>query len=111
MVNGQQQSGLKGLPPGDASDAFLEAAFAGTNSPSGWRAVNSRDFEDNNYNYTFQDSVLWVKDKHSFKFGFQYQRTYDKVKNDDTGSFLCRELQQQSDGAIQLRQYTECEHR
>ena len=47
-----QKSGLKGLPPGDASDAFLEAAFAGSNSPSGWRAVNSRDFEDNNYNYT-----------------------------------------------------------
>ena len=84
-----QQSGLQGLPPGDASDAFLEATFGTTNSPpSGWRAVNSRDFEDNNYNYTFQDNVLWVKDKHSFKFGFQYQRTYDKVKNDDTGSFF-----------------------
>ena len=83
-----QQSGLKGLPPGDASDAFLEATFGGSNSPSGWRAVNSRDFEDNNYNYTIQDNVLWVKNKHSFKFGFQYQKTYDKVKNDDTGSFF-----------------------
>ena len=83
-----QQSGLKGLPPGDASDAFLEATFAGSNAPSGWRAVNSRDFEDNNYNYTIQDNVLWIKNKHSFKFGFQYQKTYDKVKNDDTGSFF-----------------------
>jgi hypothetical protein len=83
-----QQSGLKGLPPGDASDAFLEAAFGGTNSPTGWRAVNSRDFEDNNYNYTVQDNLLWVKNKHSFKFGFQYQKTYDKVKNDDTGSYF-----------------------
>ena len=82
------KSGLQGLPPGDASDAFLEAAFAGSNSPSGWRALNSRDFEDNNYNYTFQDSLLWVKGKHSFKFGGQYQRTYDKVKNDDTGTFF-----------------------
>ncbi len=82
------QSGLKGLPPGDASDAFLEATFAGSNSPSGWRAVNSRDFEDNNYNYTLQDNVLYLRGKHSFKFGFQYQRTYDKVKNDDTGSFF-----------------------
>jgi hypothetical protein len=81
-----QKSGLKGLPPGDASDAFLEAVFQNANSPSGWRAVNSRDFEDNNYNYTIQNSVLWIKDKHSFKFGFQYQKTYDKVKNDDTGS-------------------------
>ena len=82
------KSGLKGLPAGDASDAFLEAAFAGANAPSGWRAVNSRDFEDNNYNYTLQDSLLWVKNKHSFKFGFQYQRTADHTKTNDTGSLL-----------------------
>lgn len=83
-----EKSGLKGLPPGDASDAFLEAAFGGANAPSGWRGTNSRDFEDNNYNYTIQDSVLWVKNKHSFKFGFQYQRTADHTKTNDTGSLL-----------------------
>jgi len=82
------QSGLKGLPPGDASDAFLEATFAGNNAPAGWRGTNSRDFEDNNYNYTLQNSILWVKGKHSFKFGFQYQNTYDKTKTNDTGSLL-----------------------
>ncbi len=82
------KSGLKGLPAGDASDAFLEAAFAGANAPSGWRGTDSRDFEDNNYNYTFQDSLLWVKNKHSFKFGFQYQRTADHTKTNDTGSLL-----------------------
>jgi carboxypeptidase family protein len=82
------QSGLKGLPPGDASDAFLEAAFAGPNAPSGWRGTNSRDFEDNNYNYTFQESLLWVRNKHSFKFGFQYQRTRDRTITNDTGSLL-----------------------
>ena len=82
------KSGLKGLPAGDASDAFLEAAFAGPNAPSGWRGTGSRDFEDNNYNYTFQDSVLWVKNKHSFKFGFQYQRTRDRTITNDTGSLL-----------------------
>jgi carboxypeptidase family protein len=82
------KSGLKGLPPGDASDAFLEATFTGANSPAGWRGTNSRDFEDNNYNYTLQDSVLWVKQKHSFKFGFQYQRVFDKTKTNDTGSLL-----------------------
>jgi hypothetical protein len=82
------KSGLKGLPAGDASDAFLEAAFAGPNAPSGWRGTDARDFEDNNYNYTFQDSLLWVKNKHSFKFGFQYQHTSDHVKTNDTGSLL-----------------------
>src|SRR5215813_3308044 len=83
-----QQSGLKGLPPGDASDAFLEAAFGGPNAPAGWRGTNSRDFEDNNYNYTLQDSVLWVKHKHSMKFGFQYQHTSDHTKTNDTGSLM-----------------------
>jgi len=82
------KSGLKGLPAGDASDAFLEAAFVGANAPSGWRGTGSRDFEDNNYNYTLQDSLLWVKNKHSFKFGFQYQRTADHTKTNDTGSLL-----------------------
>ena len=82
------KSGLKGLPAGDASDAFLEAAFAGANAPSGWRGTNSRDFEDNNYNYTLQESLLWVRNKHSFKFGFQYQHTSDHTKTNDTGSLL-----------------------
>ncbi|MDQ6788354.1 MAG: TonB-dependent receptor [Acidobacteriota bacterium] len=81
-------SGLTGLPAGDASDAFLEATFAGANAPSGWRGTNARDFEDNNFNNTFQDSVLWIKGKHSFKFGFQYQTTKDKTKTNDTGSLL-----------------------
>src|SRR5215813_2470150 len=83
-----QKSGLKGLPPGDASDAFLEASFAGANAPAGWRGTDARDFEDNNYNYTIQDSLLWVKHKHSMKFGFQYQRVFDKTKTNDTGSLL-----------------------
>ncbi len=80
------KSGLTGLPAGDASDAFLEAVFAGPNAPAGWRALNSRDFEDNNYNYTVQDSLLWVTGRHSFKFGFQYQKTKDITKTNDTGS-------------------------
>jgi hypothetical protein len=82
------KSGLKGLPAGDASDAFLEAVFGGPNAPSGWRGAGARDFEDNNYNYTLQDSVLWVKQRHSFKFGFQYQHTSDHTKTNDTGSIL-----------------------
>ena len=82
------KSGLQGLPAGDASDAFLEASFAGANAPSGWRGTDSRDFEDDNRNYTLQDSVLWLKDKHSFKFGFQYQRVKDNTKTNDTGSLF-----------------------
>ena len=82
------KSGIRGLPAGDASDAFLEATFTGTNSPSGWRGVNSRDFEDDLRNTTIQDTLLWVHGKHSFKFGGQYQMTKDIFKQDDTGSLF-----------------------
>jgi hypothetical protein len=82
------KSGIKGLPAGDASDAFLEASFAGANAPAGWRGTDARDFEDNNFNYTLQDSLLLLHDKHSFKFGFQYQRVKDNTKTNDTGSLF-----------------------
>lgn len=82
------KSGLRGLPAGDASDAFLEAAFAGPNAPAGWRGTDSRDFEDNNKNFTFQDSMVWTTGKHSFKFGAQYQNVKDYVKTEDTGSYF-----------------------
>lgn len=82
------KSGLRGLPAGDASDAFLEATFGGPNAPAGWRGTDSRDFEDNNKNFTFQDSVVWTKGKHSFKFGAQYQNVKDFVKTEDTGSYF-----------------------
>lgn len=82
------KSGIRGLPAGDASDAFLEAAFAGPNAPAGWRGTDSRDFEDNNKNFTFQDSAVWTTGKHSFKFGAQYQNVKDFVKTEDTGSYF-----------------------
>ena len=82
------KAGLKGLPPGDASDAFLETSFAGPNAPSGWRGVNSRDFEDVNNSFTLQDSVNWLKGKHSIKIGFQHQRLQDNVKTEDTGTLF-----------------------
>lgn len=83
------KSGLQGLPPGDASDAFLEAIFqGGSNLPNTWRGTDSRDFEDDNRNHTIQDSLLWLKNKHSFKFGFQYQRVKDNTKTNDTGSLF-----------------------
>jgi len=56
----------QGLPPGDASDAFLEAAFGGSNAPLRLARYGFQDFEDNNYNYTIQDSLLWIHNKHSF---------------------------------------------
>lgn len=82
------KSGIKGLPAGDASDAFLEAAFAGPNAPSGWRGTDARDFEDDNRTFNIQNSLLWTWGKHSFKFGFQYQQAADYTKTNDTGSLF-----------------------
>lgn len=82
------QSGLTGLPVGDAQDAFLEATFGGNNAPSGWRGTDARDFEDDLYNTTIQNTLAWVKGNHSFKFGGQYQYLRDVYKQDDTGSLF-----------------------
>lgn len=82
------KAGLKGLPPGDASNAFLEASFAGPNATTNWRGTEARDFEDVNNSYTFQDSLSWLKGKHSLKFGFQHQRLQDNVATEDTGTQL-----------------------
>ena len=82
------KAGIKGLPAGEASNSFLEAAFAGPNAPTGWRGVNSRAFEDVNNSFTLQDSVNWLKGKHSIKIGFQLQRLQDNVQNENTGTLF-----------------------
>lgn len=82
------KSGIRGLPAGDASDAFLEASFAGPNAPAGWRGTDARDFEDDNRTFNIQNSLLWTRGKHSFKFGFQYQQAADHTKTNDTGSLF-----------------------
>jgi hypothetical protein len=73
--------------PGDASDAFWQRSLEQTQQSDG--AVNSRTLEDNNYNYTIQDSFSGEEQTfvHS---GFQHQKTYDKVKNDDTKFLRCK---------------------
>jgi hypothetical protein len=80
--------GLRGLPPGDAANAFPETSFAGPNAPTAWRGTDARDFEDVNNSFTLQDSFNWLKGKHSLKFGFQHQRLQDNVATEDTGTLF-----------------------
>jgi Carboxypeptidase regulatory-like domain len=89
-VDGQwtEKAGLAGLPPGEARDAFPETNFAGPNAPNNWRGVDSRDFLDANNNFTFQDSLQWVRGNHAFKFGFQHQRLHDNFRARDTGTLF-----------------------
>jgi hypothetical protein len=82
------QSGIKGLPQGDASDAFLEASFAGANAPAGWRGTDARDFRGQQLQLHSAGQCAVGEGKHSFKFGAQYQNVYDKTKTNDTGSLF-----------------------
>src|SRR5579875_1365831 len=65
-------SGLKGLPPGQASEAFPPVAFFGPNSPTAW-AQNLYDvgFYEITNSYVIQDNVQWIHGSHSLTFGGQ----------------------------------------
>jgi Carboxypeptidase regulatory-like domain len=83
-----ERAGLRGLPPGEARDSFPETLFAGTNAPTNWRGTDARDFLDANNNFTFQDSLQWVRGNHALKFGFQHQRLHDNFRARDTGTLF-----------------------
>ncbi len=86
-----ERAGIKGLPPGDASESFPETAFSGPNSPTGWRGTDARPFLDALNNFTFQDSLQWVRGRHSVKFGVQHQRLQDNFRDRWDGTlFIAR---------------------
>jgi hypothetical protein len=75
-----EKAGIKGLPPGDATQSFPEVAFAGPNSPAGWRGTDARPFLDALNDYTLQDNFQWLLKNHSIKAGFQAQRLQDNYR-------------------------------
>lgn len=75
-----EKAGIRGLPPGDATQSFPEVSFGGPNSPAGWRGTDARPFLDALNNYTFQDSFQIIKSKHAIKAGFQHQRLQDNYR-------------------------------
>jgi len=75
-----EKAGIKGLPPGDATQSFPEVSFAGPNAPQGWRGTDARPFLDALNNFTLQDSFQWVRGSHSVKAGFQLQRLQDNYR-------------------------------
>jgi hypothetical protein len=78
--NWVEKAGIKGLPPGDATQSFPEIAFAGPNSVAGWRGTDARPFLDALNNFSLQDSFQWLRGKHSVKGGFQLQRLQDNYR-------------------------------
>jgi len=75
--NYPQKAGIKGLPPSVVDDTFPDIAFSGTNSPGGWQGTNAHFYNEAANTFTAQDSVMWVKGRHSMTFGGQYQALQD----------------------------------
>jgi hypothetical protein len=75
-----EKSGLKGLPPGDATLSFPEVSFGGVNSPASWRGTDARPFLDALNTFSLQDNFQWIKSKHAFKAGLQHQRLQDNYR-------------------------------
>ncbi|MCS7024469.1 MAG: TonB-dependent receptor [Bryobacteraceae bacterium] len=81
-----EKAGLRGLPPGEARDAFPEISFSGPNSPAGWRGTDARAFTETLNTFTLQNNLQWVKSKHSLTFGYQMQRMQSNQKERTYGS-------------------------
>jgi hypothetical protein len=80
-----EKAGLTGLPAyGQAADGFPGVNFSGTNAPNSWAGTGP--FNEAENNYTFQDNVGWVHDKHSLTFGFQMQRLQDNNARPTSGT-------------------------
>jgi hypothetical protein len=75
-----EKAGIKGLPPGDATQSFPEVSFAGPNAPAGWRGTDARPFLDALNTFTFQDSFQWIRGAHSVKAGYQHQRLQNNYR-------------------------------
>ncbi|MGH9663438.1 MAG: TonB-dependent receptor, partial [Bryobacteraceae bacterium] len=83
-----QKAGLQGLPPGDADSSFPEVAFAGPNSPTGWRGTDARPFTEAMNTFTLEDNLQWNRGKHSITAGFQMQRLQDNYVARVSGSLF-----------------------
>jgi carboxypeptidase family protein/TonB-dependent receptor-like protein len=86
--NWVEKAGITGLPKGDATQSFPEIAFGGQNPVSGWRGTDARPFLDALNNFTFQESIAWVRGNHSIKGGFQAQRLQDNFRARWDGTFF-----------------------
>jgi hypothetical protein len=75
-----ERAGIRGLPPGDATESFPEVAFGGPNAPQGWRGTDARPFLDALNAYSLQDNFQWISGTHSIKAGLQHQRLQDNYR-------------------------------
>ncbi len=67
--------GLENTARGDA-DAFPYVTFTGPNSPSEFAATNGQKTVGSQLNWTFHltQGLTWIRNKHEFKFGWDFRR-------------------------------------
>src|SRR5271157_864443 len=92
------KAGLTGLPAGFASTAFPDISFSGNNAPVSWDGTNSHVYNEAQNTVDFQENLLWIKGRHNFTFGFQWQTLQDNetfalnaaftFSNNETAQFL-----------------------
>jgi len=85
--NYPMKAGLTGLPPGLESTALPDLSFGGTNPPVSWAGTNSHVYNEAQTTYDVQDNVIWVKGRHNFTFGFQFQSLQDNETFSQFASF------------------------
>ncbi|HUI57871.1 MAG TPA: TonB-dependent receptor [Bryobacteraceae bacterium] len=71
------KAGLTGLPAGFANSAFPDINFGGQNAPVSWDGTNSHVYNEAQNTVDAQDNILWIKGRHNFTFGFQWQTLQD----------------------------------
>ncbi len=80
------KAGITGLPPGFASSAMPDVAFAGNNAPIGWAGTNAHVNTEAANTFDVQNNVLWTRGRHFITVGFQYQALQDNYNNPLTGT-------------------------
>lgn len=64
-------AGVTGLPSGQAAGSFPDVKFSGADNPAQWGPQTG--YVGNTDTYTLLDNVQWIRGKHSFTFGGQYE--------------------------------------
>ncbi len=82
-----EKAGLKGLPPGQAAQAFPRINWSGPNSPQMWGGNGAEAFNEFDDNYSLTDNVEWVHGAHDMQFGTQLMYEKDTYDAPDLGSY------------------------
>ncbi|MGB6544728.1 MAG: TonB-dependent receptor [Candidatus Acidiferrales bacterium] len=97
------KAGLTGLPPGIASEAFPGITFSGGSElPTSWDGTNANVSTEAQNTYTAQDNLSWLKNRHHFTFGFQWQALEDNDNNPLTGSLAAFTFSNTETSCVQI---------